>query len=243
MEHQQAEPDSYSVFISGELIDLCVPSRRAIDVDGWADWFNRSDELLATRHGIFPNHQSSQVRMLDEIADDRSRLVLLICTKPASRAFGVISLQSIDQRQRSAEIAIVTMTSPELDVPAFAALEAMARVTQHGFEHVGLNRIYAGQAYPRLGAWSRRLEVVGYRPEGINRHAFVRGRSVENTVSISCILEDYAEIVKQRGSLWGSLETIRNIIRSQPKVGAAQKLDNAIKEIEREHFQYLFNCT
>ena len=96
----------YEVFLEGELVDLCIPNLIAINEDGWAEWFNNIDQLQATGHGIYPNYKSSQHQILDSLGNDRTKIVLLICHKTTQRAFGVVSLQNISMRSRSAEIAI-----------------------------------------------------------------------------------------------------------------------------------------
>ena len=50
----------YSVFIEGETIDLCVPSKLAIERDGWADWFNDLETTRFLGQGVYPNFKEDQ---------------------------------------------------------------------------------------------------------------------------------------------------------------------------------------
>jgi len=172
---------TYKVFLAGELVDLCIPSELAIERDGWADWFNNIKRLGNTGHGIFPNYEATQREILAGLRQNE-RLVLLICNKENGRAFGVISLQDIDFVRRQAEIAM-NIGNPSLNpLPRYASVEAMALITQHGFETMGLERIHAGQAYPSLKSWNRALELIGYRTEGLTRGTFRRGHEQSDTV-------------------------------------------------------------
>jgi len=230
----------YFPFIQGDAVDLCVPNLRAIEEDGWADWLNNIEELQATQHGVFPNHRSAQEDFLNSLANDRSKIVLMICEKKSNLAIGVISLQNISFQFKSAEVALSASKSNSKFRNPFSALEAMALITQHGFDEVGLNRIYAGQAYPTLTSWNKMLELIGFRSEGILREAFVRGHRVENIVSISCLYENFLALKKLRGSLWGSSKTIREALKAQPKKSFAEIIDGKISEMERKHFSFLF---
>lgn|GEM_PF-604159 len=230
----------YALFIPGETIDLCVPDKAAVELDGWTDWFNKIPDLQATQHGIFPNHKASQLSVLESLYDDDSRIVLLVCDKKTGRAMGVISLQNISFTQKSAEIAINIGAPERSTVAPLASLEAMALITEHGFEQVGLQRIFAGQAYPRLSSWNKMLELIGYKTEGIIRQSFVRGQTTEHTVAIACHYSFYSRIREFRGSLWGSKSVIKALIKRRPKNSQAEKIDLILQEIEQEHFEYLF---
>ena len=190
--------NKYSHFIQGNSVDLCVPNLRAIEDDGWTDWLNNIAQLQATQHGLFPNHRSTQEDFLTSLANDRSKIVLMICEKKSNTAIGVISLQNISFQSKSAEIALSASKSNSKYKNPFSPLEAMALITQHGFDELGLNRIYAGQAYPNLRSWNKMLELIGFRSEGILRDAFVRGHKVGDIVSISCLYKNFLALKKNK---------------------------------------------
>ena len=229
----------YEVFLEGELIDLCIPSATAIDEDGWAEWFNNIEQLQATGHGIYPNYRSSQHKILDSLCNDRSKIVLLICQKITQRAFGVVSLQNINLQNRSAEIAINASSKDEKSVHPFSTLEAMALITQHGFEQLGLNRVYGGQAFPILESWNKAIELIGFRTEGITRNSFVRGQKVFDTALISCSYKNYKDLAKLRGTLWGSSKIISKAMKRQPKVSFTHLISEQFKALENDYFQFL----
>ena len=229
----------YEIFLEGELIDLCIPSPIAINEDGWAEWFNNIEQLQATQHGIYPNYRSSQHQILDSLYTDRSKIVLLICQKNTQKAFGVVSLQNISPQNRSAEIAINASSKDKKSVHPFSTLEAMALITQHGFEQLGLNRVYGGQAFPILESWNKAIELIGFRTEGISRNSFVRGHKVFDTALISCSYENYKRLTKLRGTLWGSSNIIRKAMKRQPKVSFTHLISEQLKNLEEDYFQFL----
>ena len=81
-----------------------------------------------------------------------------------------------------------------------AALEAMALMTEHAFERLNLNRLYAGQ-HEGLWKWVNSLELIGYKIEGYRRQGGIRGKAYD-IVFTGIIAEDYFRIKKERGSLW-----------------------------------------
>ena len=231
----------YQFFIKGELIDLCIPSKLAIEKDGWADWFNDIEKLQATEHGIYPNYIAAQQNILDSLASDRSKIVLLVCEKVGNKAIGVISLQNINLQNNSAEIALNVSSKNKSTINPLAALEAMALITQHGFDQLGLIRIYASQAFPLLKNWNKGLETIGYRSEGILKNSFIRGHSVYDTVAISCLYENYIKLKNLRGTLWGSAKIIRKTMKKQPKHSFANVISDHLKVNEEKYFEFLFS--
>jgi RimJ/RimL family protein N-acetyltransferase len=229
----------YEVFIAGESVDLCIPDEFAIDQDGWTSWLNNTPKLQNTQHGVFPATQEAQYDYLESIRSKES-FTLLICRKSDRAPVGTISLKAIDLSFRRAEIAIMVGAPEKLSLPGVAALEAMALITAHGFEEMGLMRIHAGQAFPSLKGWNQLLEIIGYRPEGISRNAFRRGHKYSDVITISCLYDDYLRLKKHRGEYWPGGKNVRVLIKNQPKVSFGEKLQKFIDENADDHFSYLF---
>ncbi|KGM33473.1 GNAT family N-acetyltransferase [Inquilinus limosus] len=223
------ETPRYSVFIEGETIDLCVPSEQAI-TDGWADWFNDARTTRWLAQGIFPNHVEDQRSFLESLRK-RDRFAALVCGKGGGPLYGTISLSSIDWIGRSAQIAMVI--GEQLPPRKLMQLEAMARVTEHAFQRMGLDRIWAGQAYPALARWNQRLELLGYFTDGLMRRGFVKGReTVNNAVVISCLFEDYAALKARRGGhFWPGNDAMLRLVNAMPKQGFANRV---VDFLERE---------
>ncbi|HEY7809922.1 MAG TPA: GNAT family N-acetyltransferase [Allosphingosinicella sp.] len=215
----------YVPFLKGELIDLCVPSKAALD-DGWADWFNDAETTHFLDQGVFPNTREQQEEFYRALPGG-SRVSLLVCDKTGNQLWGTISLSSLNWVARSAQIAMVL---PRNDGrPALAALEAMARLSEHGFSLMGLERIWAGQSYPGLAKWNQRLELLGYFTEGVLRGAVAKGRRVSDSVAISVLYADYAAIVARR-DYWPGEATMQRLVKALPESPLAERLSRAIAE-------------
>ena len=228
----------YKIFIEGELINLCVPSKEAIELDEWTNWFNEPSRLQYTTHGIFPNTKESQESFYQKIVN-QELIAFLICRKDTNEAFGTVSLSNIDYRTSSAEFAI-NIGRPELSLnPGFDSLEAMALITEHGFDEVGLNRLYMGQDFPGLTRWNKFSELIGWKAEGITKETSIRGLRKSKTVISSILSKDFCKIKEVRGSLWGSKKTIEAFQEKQPKLSFAEKIELSLKDLEAEHFKFL----
>ena len=109
---------NYVNFLVGEVINLCVPNERAITKNGWSEWFNDIKNLSTTQNGIFPNNKAKQFGIFNSLANDKSKILLMVCDKSSKDAFGVISLQNIDCQQKSVEVAInKSKTSNQITYP------------------------------------------------------------------------------------------------------------------------------
>jgi len=227
----------YTVFISGDRINLCVPSERAILEDGWGDWFNSKRTTKFLEQGIFPNTLEDQQHFLRNLSDS-GRLALLIVDKESQKAEGIVSLSCINHQRRSSQIAIVVGNPPR--TPNLHALEAMSRMTEHGFEALRLERIWAGQAFPGLAKWNQKLELIGCRTEGISRETFIKGRSLTSATQISCLLQHYDQLKQLRqGQFWLGEDKMMELTRTLPKIGFAELLDQKMKHLSEEYFSQL----
>jgi len=96
-------------------------------------------------------------------------------------------------------------------------------ITEHAFLVMGMNRVWAGQ-HQGLSGWQQRMELLGYRVEGIQQDAFVKGRSVADVILIAARHEDYRRIKEKRGKYWDSTETMKKRIKKLPKVKFIEQL-------------------
>jgi hypothetical protein len=116
---------SDSLFLAGETIDLCIPTREDIECGGWFRWFNdpKTTEYLMLE-GVYPNTVEAQIRRYESWVSDLTRLMCLIRPKGSDRPIGVVSLSQIDHRVRRADINLVKgVRTPDHKL---YALEAMA---------------------------------------------------------------------------------------------------------------------
>ena len=230
------KPLKADVFYNGETIDLIVPTRELAEKSSWYSWFNSQGTTKYTDHGIFPNTPEQQVAFFNSLSNG-SRFALLLRLKNHSEPSGIVSLSSIDFRKRTASLAIITDTDAIPAIPPFAALEAVAAVTEHGFNVMGLRRIESGQVYPALAKWNQMLEIFGYRTEGFRRKAYSRGQTISDQVLLACIFENFEALNTQReNKFWPGAREISQLIRTLPKVSYAEQLDSMMRELENQYF-------
>ena len=224
--------ESYEIFIPGETIDLAIPSLRAISRDNWHSWFNDPETTRYSNYGLFPNTPQKQIDFLSSLQEPNCRrLVLLIMPKNVDHAVGVVSLPNIDFIHRSAETAVVIGERPTAKKSMFWAMEAKARIVQHGFETLGLRRIGGAQTMP-LAVWQNYQLLFGFRPEGVARESFAKGHEVFDRVTSSCTYDDYLRVKNLReGNYWPGAANLLKLMRSVPRVSVAKLVQEAINDV------------
>lgn len=160
----------------------------------WYSWFNNKKITKYLEHGVYPNTKEDQKKFLNSIDN---KLVFIVSNK--NNYFGVISLSNINVKKKTAEIGLALNTQAKYNF--FSPLESIALITEHAFEVLGVKLIYGGQ-HVDLEKWTIMMELVGYKVEGIHENRFIKGMEVNNTVSISCNIQDYIFLKKIRKKLW-----------------------------------------
>jgi hypothetical protein len=215
------------VFLSGENIDLCVPSEA--DFPTWASWFNSQKITEFLEQGKFPNTVEMQREFLFE-AQKAGRFLALIKTKKDD-LIGVVSLSEINYERRCCQVSYVCPSSSAK--PRFSALEALALVTQHAFDRLDMEYVWCGHSYPGLENWIRKTELLGYRTNGFFEGEFKRGSKTSNAVRCSITKTRYLDLLQRRNdSLWPGEEKIAKMIASiNSDTSLAQKLGNVITDL------------
>jgi len=227
--------EELDIFAEGETIDLCIPTKEFARDSNWYSWFNDPGITRYLDQGKYPNTREKQEEFLESQKDER--LILIISTK--GRIYkGVVSL-NFGNTTNICNLAIVTDFLIEPQLSPFAALEAVARISEHGFEIMGLKRISAGQ-HIHLVDWQQRMELLGYRIEGIQRNNFIKGQEVSDTMSVACLYEDYASIVSKRGALWDSMANMKERIHSLPSPGLNHQLSVFLESEGSTYYREIF---
>ena len=205
-------------FIRGEMIDLCVPTKDFAEKSDWYSWFNDKETTrFLDRHGLFPNDSEKQIRFYEENKD--TRLLLIVCDKTITEKpnyLGVISLSGIQFTEKQADMAMVLSRKKNFKMIPFFALEAIARITEHAFSVMGLNRINSNHHIELAAGWQQRKEILGYRLEGMRRDGWVKGRETVDVMTSSIVYEDYLRIIEIRGCYWDSLVNMKKRIKRLP---------------------------
>ncbi len=225
------------VFIKGEIVDLCVPTIDFAKNSAWYSWFNDEKITQHLEQGLFPNTPEKQVEFLSNVTDNR--LVLIVTNKTIP--LGVVSLSNINYFKKTAELAVVINNKLDKRNSPYIALEASALITNHGFLKFGLNRIEAGQAIA-LSAWQQRLELIGYRLEGIKKNGFIKGITITDSFFIASTKDDFEKICSIRGKLWDSLDLMKNRIQSIKKIiSMSDQLSSYLLEKENYYYNEIYN--
>lgn len=208
----------YDTFIAGETIDLVVPNQSAVDEGRWHKWFNDPETTRYIDQGRFPNTIEEQRKYLAAAQGPKSnRLVLLIWAKDVGKLVGVTSLSDINMVCRSAQNAIIIGEKTGTIGGLFYGLETRALIAEHGFEVMGLERIYGSLAASH-DDWQKYQMLFGFRLEAFLRASFRKGYKSEDAVSIACLLDDYLEIKKLRGGdYWPGKQRLMELIRAMPE--------------------------
>ncbi|HCS79037.1 TPA: hypothetical protein DIV55_04850 [Patescibacteria group bacterium] len=223
------------IFIKGELIDLCVPTPEFAQNSNWYSWFNDLQITRFLEQGLFPNTPQQQIEFL---TNNPHRLILIVAHQQTY--FGVVSLSSINFMKRTAEIAMALDKKLVKKYDRLFAIEAIARITEHGFATLGLQRISAGQ-HILLSGWQQRMELVGYRLEGIKRFGFTKGAERVDSMWIAATVEDYQKLVKLRGgSLWDSARKMAKRFQKLPKQSLLPELQEFQKTKGEKYYQKIF---
>lgn len=224
------------VFIPGETIDLCIPTEEFARDSEWYSWFNRPKITRYLEQGLFPNTRDGQVDFFR--SQQSGRLILIISDK--NRYMGVISLSGLNLVKRIADIAMVVDTSKNREMSRFISLESMARMTEHAFNALGLNRVQAGQ-HRDLSDWQQRLELIGYRLEGLHKAKFAKGPEVTEAVSIACTYADYRDIISRRGVLWDSWEMMKKRFERLPEKKFVETLRDFMDHEGEDYYRKVFS--
>ena len=224
------------VFIKGEIVDLCVPTIEFAEESNWYSWFNDPDITRFLDQGVWPNTSEQQVDFLKSTKHDR----LLLVIRYQDVYVGVVSFSSINLLKGSAEIAIVVNKKLVKNYDQLIPLEAIARLTEHGFKSLNFKRISAGQ-HIALSLWQQRLELLGYKLEGIKENGFSKGIELANSVWIAVTKENFDLLKEIRGDYWDSAKRMRNRIECLPSVSYHSMLEKFVSKKGADHYKSIFN--
>ncbi len=228
-------------FIEGETINLKIPDLDFVKNSNWYKILNSKRNTKFLEHGLFPNTLKEQISFF-ETSKEKNRIILIIFDKK-NNFIGVINLSSINFEKSSADIALILNQDKKIGSVAtnfLSSLEAIALVTEHAFENLGLKRIAAGQSV-KLERWQNLMEITGYKIEGINKNKFVKGMNSENVMMISCSISDYLYLKKKRGKLWDGSAKILKRVKKLPKFTALTKVKNTLNDLNKKYYKKIFN--
>ncbi|MDR1057400.1 MAG: GNAT family N-acetyltransferase [Coxiellaceae bacterium] len=141
--------DERLIFYEGKHVRLKALSSQDIIDSDWVRWFN--DEVLSqyNRHHYFPNTFEQEQKFLESCTQPSKLVVGIVDRLNETKICGVVSLQNIDFIHRHAEIACMLDKKITIANP-FIFLESWSLILRHGFEQLGLYKIYAGTFHPHV---------------------------------------------------------------------------------------------
>lgn len=226
-----------NVFLSGEKINLCIPEEA--DFNQWSSWFNDQNITRFLDQGKFPNTVNQQRDFYNREVGT-GRFMALVKTKD-NELLGVISLSEIDFNKRDCQVAYVCPVKSSK--APLAPLEALAICTQHAFIRLGMERVWAGHAFPGLLNWIRKTELVGFKTDGVFPGAFRHGIVATDAVRTSVTKERFLELFTRRGDkLWPGEESALKIISSlKQSESLAEQINKSMKALHKQHDDFLLH--
>jgi len=158
--------DKRLVFYEGKHVLLKALSSQDVIESDWVGWFNDMEMSNYNQHHYFPETIEQQLEYVKSCVSSTKLQLGIIDRKDQSSICGVVTLANINWVHRSAEIAGIQEKNKTAENPAFF-LEAWSLMLRHGFEQLGLQRIYGGAFHPHVaGALTR---MFNFEIEGVRR--------------------------------------------------------------------------
>ena len=179
-------------FLAGEVVYLRPP--KDSDIENWYRWFNDKKTTRFLGQGAYPNTLEKQREYMISAEKDPTKVILCIIDKAQDKHIGVISFNNIDFLNRTANIGLVV---GERNHARGAALEAMALMTEYGFDRLNLNKINAGQSED-LWLWVNMLKLIGYKIEGYAEALMIRDGKIHNVFYTGITSQRFYELRKER---------------------------------------------
>jgi RimJ/RimL family protein N-acetyltransferase len=214
-------------FLSGKIIGLRKPDLELDIMQGeWHEWFNDYNTTQYLIHGLFPVSREEEYEIVKKNLNRSDSLILTVVDIKSEDVLGVISLMSIDHINRRAEIAIVM---GKRSTKIGAAVEAMALLTQHAFDRLNLEKIYAGQ-HESLWKWINTLELIGYQIEGYRKKYGRRNCNSYGIVLTGVTVEKLNDLREQRnGDILNN--NVADLLRKRCKINRIPQLSEYLESI------------
>lgn len=174
---------STSLFYISYLIDQKLTN--------YYKWFGDEEVTKFNSHGLFPTTQKELDTFFEKCENDKSLLSFMILEKETEKHIGMCSLQRIDLINRSAEFAIII---GEKDYWGKGiATEAVHKLFEHGFNRMGINRIWSGTSILNKGM-IKSFNKLGMTQEGTYKQAQFLNGKFEDVVAYAILKEDWEKL-------------------------------------------------
>jgi [ribosomal protein S5]-alanine N-acetyltransferase len=154
----------------------------------YSEWMGDTEVNKYNSHGLFPQSKKEMTDFFDRCENDKSLLSFMIMTKEDNRHIGMCSLQRIDMINRSAEFAIII---GEKDYWGKGyATECLKELFNHGFNRLGLNRIWSGTSELNIGM-IKCFEKLGMKKEGEYRQGQFLDGKLRNIIAYAILKNEW----------------------------------------------------
>jgi RimJ/RimL family protein N-acetyltransferase len=157
--------DERQMFYEGKHMRLKALTAQDIIESDWVGWFNDEEMSRYNNHHYFPNTFEQQHKFLESCAGPSKLALGIIDRLNDTKICGVVSLSNIDFIHRNAEIAGIQDNKTTAGSPSIF-FEAWSIMLRHGFEQLGLHKIYGGTFHPHVSGGLARMfnfEIEGVR--------------------------------------------------------------------------------
>lgn len=203
------------VFIKGETINLSKPTLEFAKKSNWYSWLN-DPSIIKYLSDEYKKKKNTPTKQAKFYLKERSKRFTLIISSKKDIYKGVVSLSNFNKSRNSCEIAIITDSKIDPYLSPYAALEAIARITDYAFTKLGVREINSiGKIDTNL--WFQRMELFGYKLISIIDHHYINRKKKSPLYISSCTYEDFKEIKKNRKKLWDNLKLLKKRINRLPK--------------------------
>lgn len=155
----------------------------------YAQWLNDKEVCKENSHGRVHNTIEMTRAYIESVDNAENIAAFAIMTKKENKHIGNISLGNISWENGSGEISILIGDKDYWGKGA--ATEAYRLVIHHGFDFIGLHRLYSGMT-ARNKAMMKVCEKAGMEQEGISKEAFFKDGVYTDIVHYGIINPDHS---------------------------------------------------
>jgi len=164
------------------------------DAEGnYVNWINSSEVCLYNSHHRFPYTKKQAISYIENLINDKSKLVFAIIENHTSTHIGNISLQDIDYISRTADIAFI-LGEKEYWGKGIA-FEVGRLMLEHGFKQLNLHRITLGTSIENIGM-IKVAEKLGFTKEGVRRQAHFKNGKYSDIIEFGLLRSEWKELNK-----------------------------------------------
>lgn len=159
------------------------------DVNGnYFNWFNDQEVCRYNSHHRFPMTTNDLAEYIKRSSSKINEIVLAVELKENKTHIGNISLQKINYIDRSAEIAFM-MGEKQYWGKGYGS-KAASLLISHGFEQLGLQRIYFGTSQENVGM-QKIGEKLNFKQEGVRRKALYKNGTFWDIYEYGLLREEW----------------------------------------------------